>query len=107
VAAGFTNSGARSGDKLHTLTSLAVFAAQHHMHWVSLGLVAGWNRSDASEHDLNRPGFFLGAGTQTDVDAGPGAVPDADLRTCRQLGARVATVAAQLVAGRAVTAGSV
>ena len=43
VAAGFTNSGAKSGDKMHTLTSLAVFAAQHHMHWVNLGLGAGWN----------------------------------------------------------------
>ena len=32
VAAGFTNSGAKSGDKLQALMSLAVFAAQHHMH---------------------------------------------------------------------------
>ncbi len=69
VAAGFTNSGARSGDKLHTLTSLAVFAAQHHMHWVSLGLAPGNNTSTGSEDDLNRLGFFLGAGAQTDVDA--------------------------------------
>ena len=46
VAAGFTNSGAKSGDKMHTLTSLAVFAAQHHMHWVNLGLGAGWNTLD-------------------------------------------------------------
>src|SRR6478735_7753644 len=38
VAAGFTNSGAKSGDKVNTLVSLAIFAAQHHMHWVSLGL---------------------------------------------------------------------
>jgi hypothetical protein len=27
-------------DKMHTLTSLSVFAAQHHMHWVNLGLGA-------------------------------------------------------------------
>ena len=32
VAAGFTNSGSKSGDKLNSLVSLAVFAAQHHMH---------------------------------------------------------------------------
>src|SRR5690606_1362292 len=33
IAAGFTNSGARSGDKLATLVQLALFAAQHGMHW--------------------------------------------------------------------------
>ena len=70
VAAGFTNSGAKAGDKMHTLTSLAVFAAQHHMHWINLGLGAGWNSSTGSENDLNRLGFWLGAGGQTDVDAG-------------------------------------
>ena len=74
VAAGFTNSGGKAGDKMHTLTSLAVFAAQHHMHWVNLGLGAGWNSSAGSENDLNRLSFFLGAGAQTDVDAGPDQV---------------------------------
>ena len=69
VAAGFTNSGGKSGDKLNTLVSLAVFAAQHHMHWVNLGLGPGWNSSTGSENDLNRLGFLLGAGAQTDVDA--------------------------------------
>lgn len=103
LAAGFTNSGAKSGDKVATLMSLAVFAAQHHMHWVNLGLVAGWNSSAGSADDLNRLGFFLGAGAQTDVDAGPDGVPDADVRTCRHLGRRVAGVAAQLTAGRRIT----
>ena len=62
VAAGFTNSGAKSGDKLATLVSLTVFAAQHHMHWVNLGLGPGWNSSAGSEDDLNRLGFWVGAG---------------------------------------------
>jgi NAD(P)H dehydrogenase (quinone) len=100
VAAGFANSGCMSGDKLNVLTSLAVFAAQHHMHWVNLGLGPGWNSSTGSPHDLNRLGFWLGAGAQTDTDAGPEHVHDADLRTCRHLGARVAGVTAQLLAGR-------
>lgn len=104
LAAGFTNSGAKSGDKVATLMSLAVFAAQHHMHWVNLGLVAGWNSSAGSAADLNRLGFFLGAGAQTDVDAGADRVHAADLATCRHLGARVAGVAAQLRAGRRLTA---
>lgn len=104
VAAGFTNSGARSGDKLNTLTSLAVFAAQHRMHWVSLGLPPGHNSSFGSEDDLNRLGFFLGAGAQTDVDAPPDGVHASDVATCRHLGQRVAVVTRQLNLGRAVSA---
>lgn len=103
VAAGFTNSGAKAGDKLGTLMSLAVFAAQHHMHWVNLGLAAGWNSSGASENDLNRLGFWLGAGAQTDVDAGPDQVHASDVQTCRHLGARVALVTRQLNVGRSAT----
>ncbi|MGN7779941.1 flavodoxin family protein [Mycolicibacterium sp. 22603] len=103
VAAGFTNSGAKSGDKLAALISLSVFAAQHHMHWVKLGLGPGWNSSGGSEHDLNRLGFWLGAGAQTDVDADRDDVHPADLATFTHLGGRVAQVAAQLTAGRAVT----
>jgi NAD(P)H dehydrogenase (quinone) len=102
VAAGFTNSGAKSGDKLSTLVSLAVFAAQHHMHWVNLGLSAGWNSAGGSEHDLNRLGFWLGAGAQTDVDANSEEVHPSDLRTCEHLGRRVAVVTVDLLAGRAV-----
>ena len=101
VAAGFTNSGAKAGDKLQTLISLAVFAAQHHMHWVSLGLSAGWNSAGGSEGDLNRLGFWLGAGAATDVDVDPHDVHPADLATFRHLGERVAGVARQLKAGRA------
>jgi flavorubredoxin len=39
VAAGFTNSGAQNGDKLHSLISMALFAAQHGMLWVGLDLI--------------------------------------------------------------------
>jgi multimeric flavodoxin WrbA len=103
VAAGFTNSGGKSGDKLNTLVSLSVFAAQHHMHWVNLGLGPGWNSSASSEHDLNRLSFFLGAGAQTDVDANSDHVHPADVRTCRHLGWRVAHVTRQLNVGRAAS----
>ena len=101
VAGGFTNSGGKSGDKLHTLMSLAVFAAQHHMHWVNLGLIAGWNTSSSSEQDLNRLSFFLGAGAQTDVDANSDRVHSSDVRTCAHLGHRVTIVTRQFIAGRA------
>jgi multimeric flavodoxin WrbA len=103
VAAGFTNSGAKSGDKVNSLVSLAIFAAQHHMHWVSLGLGAGWNSAAGSENDLNRLGFWLGAGAQTDVDANSDQVHPSDIQTCRHLGHRVALVTRQLNVGRSAT----
>jgi NAD(P)H dehydrogenase (quinone) len=103
IAAGFTNSGAKSGDKLNTLVSLAVFASQHHMHWVSLGLGAGWNSATGSENDLNRLGFWLGAAAQTDVDANADDVHPSDVLTCRHLGFRVAMVTRQLNIGRSVS----
>ena len=38
IAAGFTNSASRAGDKSEVLSHLSIFAAQHGMHWVNLGL---------------------------------------------------------------------
>jgi NAD(P)H dehydrogenase (quinone) len=101
IAAGFTNSAARSGDKLATLQQLAIFAAQHGMHWVNLGLPPGHNNSQSTEDTLNRHGFFLGAGAQSNADEGPDFNPtNADLQTAEHLGARVAKVARELAAGR-------
>lgn len=101
IAAGFTNSGSRSGDKLATLVQLALFAAQHGMHWVNLALPPANNSSTGSEEDLNRLGFWLGAAAQSDVDRGADvAPPESDLRTARHLGRRVAETARQLAHGR-------
>ncbi|EMF00567.1 flavodoxin family protein [Streptomyces mobaraensis NBRC 13819 = DSM 40847] len=101
LAAGFTNSGSKSGDKLHTLQFFGILAGQHGMHWVSLGLHPGWNTSEASENDLNRLGFFLGAGAQSNNDQGPEGVHKADLETAAHLGRRVAEQARVFAAGRA------
>ncbi|MEU6368067.1 flavodoxin family protein [Streptomyces sp. NPDC046931] len=101
LAAGFTNSGSKSGDKLHTLQFFQILAAQHGMNWISLGLHPGWNNSSASEHDLNRLGVFLGAAAQTNVDEGPDAVHKADVETARHLGRRVAETARLFALGRA------
>ncbi|WP_423199056.1 MULTISPECIES: flavodoxin family protein [unclassified Cupriavidus] len=105
VAAGFTNAASRAGDKLATLQQIAIFAAQHRMHWVNLGLPTGHNSSQSSEDTLNRHGFFLGAAAQSNADESAEVVPPpADLRTAEFLGARVAEVARQLAAGRAALA---
>jgi len=101
IAAGFTNSGARSGDKLATLIQIALFAAQHGMHWVGLDLPPANNSTTGSEDDLNRLGFWLGAGAQSNTDQGPDvAPPESDLATARHLGRRVAETTRQFVRGR-------
>lgn len=105
LAAGFTNSGSQSGDKLVALMAMAVFAAQHGMHWINPALPPANNSSRGSVEDLNRLGFWLGAAAQSNVDQGPDlAPPDSDLRTARHLGRRVAEVAGQLLRGRAAAA---
>jgi multimeric flavodoxin WrbA len=100
LAAGFTNSGSKSGDKLHTLQFFQILAAQHGMHWINLGLHPGWNSSDGSEHDLNRLGVFAGAAAQTNVDEGPDGVHKADAATAEHLGRRVAEAARTFARGR-------
>lgn len=95
LAAGFTTSASQSGDKLATLQQLSVFAAQHQMLWVSLGLMPGNNSSAGSVDDLNRLGSFMGAMAQANADQGAEGVTAADQRTAEYLGERVATAAAR------------
>ncbi|MFE2430774.1 flavodoxin family protein [Streptomyces sp. NPDC059373] len=104
LAAGFTNSASKSGDKLNTLQYFTVLAAQLGMHWVNLGLLPGWNTSEASENDQNRLGFFLGAGAQTNADHSADALHKADTATAEHLGRRVAEQARLFAAGRAAVA---
>lgn len=90
-AAGFTNSGTASGDKLAALMSMALFAAQHGMTWVNLGLLPG-----KTEQDLNRLGSWLGAMAQSDDAPAEITPPAGDLNTAAHLGERVARAAARL-----------
>ena len=70
LAAGFTVSGSPSGDKLNTLTSLAIFAAQHGMLWIGTGQNPGNNDDTSAATDVeNRLGSFIGAMAQAAVGA--------------------------------------
>lgn len=90
LAAGFTNSASQSGDKLNSLVQLMVFANQHAMIWVGLGLMPGNNSSKGSPDDLNRIGSYSGAMSQSNADEGPDTMRESDLETARLLGQRVA-----------------
>jgi multimeric flavodoxin WrbA len=95
LAAGFTNSASQSGDKLNSLLQLMVFAAQHGMLWVSLGLLPGNNSSQGNPDDLNRLGSYAGAMAQSNTDQGADAMRESDLLTGEHLGRRVAEAAAR------------
>jgi NAD(P)H dehydrogenase (quinone) len=86
LAAGFTNSMGLSGDKLNTLQTLAIFAAQQSMIWVGLGEMV-------DPVGVNRLSSYLGAMTQAGnvpPDQEPGK---ADQATGEALGRRVAKAA--------------
>ncbi|MFE3459165.1 flavodoxin family protein [Nocardiopsis aegyptia] len=100
IAAGFTNSSSKSGDKVHTLHYFTLLAAQHGMHWVGLGLMPGWNYSHKTADDLNRLGVWLGAAAQSNGDEGADAMSKSDLATGSHLGRRVADHAHLLARGR-------
>jgi NAD(P)H dehydrogenase (quinone) len=103
IAAGFTNGASRGGDKQNSLVQLMTFAAQHQMHWINLGLNYGNNRSYTNEDILNRDSYTLGMAGQANMDQGGDvAPPSSDIRTAEFLGRRVAEVAQELSAGRAV-----
>ena len=83
-----------NGDKLATLQALSLFAMQHGMVWVGLGLMPGNNTSTGSVEDLNRLAGFLGAMAQSNMDQLAEVVPPmSDQRTAEHLGARVAMAA--------------
>lgn len=104
IAAGFTNSGSHAGDKLAALMQMALFAAQHGMHWINLALPPANCSTAGSDQDLNRLGFWLGAAAQSNIDQGPELVPpEADLATARHLGRRVAEATRQFVRGRSLS----
>jgi multimeric flavodoxin WrbA len=93
-AAGFTVSGSPSGDKFNTLVTLATFAAQHNMLWVSAGVPIEVYAGVKPEEAANRLGSFLGAMAQAgNVPPAEAFVPG-DLKTARLFGERFAKVVA-------------
>jgi NAD(P)H dehydrogenase (quinone) len=94
LAAGFTNSAGYNGDKLATLQHFNLFAMQHGMVWIGLGLLPGNHTSTGSPEDLNRLAGFIGAMAQSNADAPPDIAPPAsDRATAQYLGRRVANAA--------------
>jgi NAD(P)H dehydrogenase (quinone) len=95
VAGGFTVSGNPSGDKLLTLEYLAVLAAQHGMHWVTVGQFPSHylGKTDG----VNRLGSSLGLMAQNTTPQGePLAMHPGDILTAEAYGRRIMEVTAKL-----------
>jgi NAD(P)H dehydrogenase (quinone) len=97
IAAGFTNSASRSGDKLIALQEFSIFAAQMGMIWTGVGDPPGGNRTDSTPDDVNHLGSWLGLMTQSpapvDGDESKGMPGAGDLLTAERFGRRIARVA--------------
>jgi len=100
IAAGFTNSSSRSGDKLIALEQLAIFAAQMNMIWVGVGDHPGGNYSASQDSDVNINGSWLGLATQSIGDAPLEDSPlPGDRLTAERFGRRIARTASRWMSG--------
>lgn len=90
LASGFTVSGSPSGDKLNTLMTMSVFAAQHGMLWVGNAVMPEVYAGVKPEEAANRLGSFLGAMAQASQEAPEKAFLSGDLKTGRLFGDHVA-----------------
>lgn len=86
LAAGFTNGGGLSGDKLAVLQQINLFAMQHGMLWTGLPLMPTGRNTE----DLNRMSSFLGLMTQSDNAPADVTPPKGDLETAVWFGEYVA-----------------
>ncbi|QJI29077.1 flavodoxin family protein [Pseudomonas sp. ADAK18] len=100
IAAGFTNSGSRSGDKLVTLQQMSIFAAQMGMMWVSAGDLPGGCYTDGGFTDVNVNGSWLGLMTQSLNDSPLENAPHpGDRLSAERFGRRVARATARWAVG--------
>jgi NAD(P)H dehydrogenase (quinone) len=95
IAAGFTVSSSRNGDKASTLAYFHTLAMQHHMVWVGAGLPPGNKDSKGSEADLNRLGSSVGLMAQGNADQGAEGIHESDFRTAEAFGKRIAEATAR------------
>lgn len=92
LAAGFTNAGGLSGDKLAVLQQINLFAMQHGMLWTGLPMMP----TGRSSSDLNRMSSFLGLMTQSDNAPVEVTPPTGDLETAVWFGEYVALLLKRL-----------
>lgn len=91
LAAGFTNSSTRNGDKANTLMSLLTFAAQHSMMWIPLGILPQYDERGNQKDQPNGLASYLGLMTMS-PNSHKEFMPPEDLGTAELFGKRIASV---------------
>ncbi|MBS0236627.1 MAG: flavodoxin family protein [Proteobacteria bacterium] len=98
IAAGFTNSGGMSGDKLDTLYSMVTFAAQHGMIWVGNTSMSD-SPTSVTPGVVNRLGSWVGLMTQSNNgESADTAPPEVDRIAAEYFGQRIAKITKQFKA---------
>ena len=92
LAAGFTNGGGLSGDKLAVLQQINLFAMQHGMLWSGLPMMP----TGRGTQDLNRMSSFLGLMTQSDNAPVEVTPPTGDLDTALWFGEYLALLLSRI-----------
>lgn len=95
LAAGFTNSSSTNGDKLNTLISLSLFAAQHSMLWIPLGLLPKYDEHGKQLPEHNGMASYLGLMTLSN-NAHQTFTEPADLMTAELFGQQIAMATSRL-----------
>jgi multimeric flavodoxin WrbA len=95
LAAGFTNSSSTNGDKINTLINLALFAAQHSMLWIPLGILPKYDERGRQLPEHNGMASYLGLMTLSD-NAHQEFNEPADLVTAELFGERIALLTKQI-----------
>lgn len=95
LAAGFTNSSTRNGDKLNTLINLSIFAAQHSMLWIPLGILPQYDEKGRQLEEPNNMAGYLGLMTMSD-NSYTTFTPPADLTTAELFGRRISKITSQV-----------
>ena len=88
LAGGFTTSGSTNGDKGECLSYFITLANQHGMIWVSLG-----QSSPPSRANPDTATNWTGANGGVMAIAGKGGMPEGDLQSARDYGARIKALA--------------
>ncbi len=88
LAAGFTNGGSFSGDKVNTLQDIWHNCMQHSMIWISTGFLSEGKEPDS----INRIGSYAGMMAQSDNASPEVTPPEGDKKTAEKFGARIAEV---------------
>ncbi len=101
IAAGFTNSGSLSGDKLNSIVQLIINAMQHGMIWVGVDQLSPTTKGEDTigRDSINRLGGYSGLMTQSNNDTPEHNPPKADLDTAEMYGKRIADITQQFISG--------